>query len=151
MLNLDPIKARLAASGSLRQGYAWTGGTHGIVFARKPGDAATTIARGIEFSGDTALIANAPADLAALVAEVERLRARVAELEADDDSSEALDDAIWEGCFGSVPTSVVDGVMDAIHDYYEGPGRVIIRRDRYDELLRALDAIVSDNEGVPRA
>mgnify|MGYP007089737457 CR=1 FL=1 len=43
---------------------------------------------------------NANPDLAALVAEVERLRAKVVELEARAASAEALDDAIWEGCFG---------------------------------------------------
>lgn len=49
---------------------------------------------------DIELEVYAPADLAALVAEVERLRAVLAELEAEDESSEALDGVIWEGCFG---------------------------------------------------
>jgi hypothetical protein len=84
MLDLEPIKARLAASGSLRQGYAWTGGRHGIVFGRAHEKAAETIARGIEFRGDTDLIAAAPSDLAALVAEVERLRAILDEVRCVD-------------------------------------------------------------------
>ncbi len=83
MLNLAPIKARLAAA--------------------TPGPWSVAEIGGFQTTGlkeDDELIVNAPADLAALVAEVERLRAKVAELEADADSSEALDDAIWEGCFG---------------------------------------------------
>jgi len=73
MLNLEPIKARLAA--------ATPGLSHPFRdWPLKPDDAA--------------LIANAATDLTALVEEVERLRVRLEQLEA----TEALERAIWRKC-----------------------------------------------------
>ena len=73
MLNLEPIKARLAAATP----GIWYFDVHGLPPSERGGVRVLDSWLFWEHEADdsdTQLIANAPADLAALVAEVERLR-----------------------------------------------------------------------------
>jgi len=68
-IDLEPLKSRLAAATP----GPWEADESRTV-VRRPGSSDSSVANVLEAS-DTELIAHAPADIAALIAEVERLRA----------------------------------------------------------------------------
>lgn len=72
MINLNAIKARLAAAtpGPWRRGDNRDGRGSATIYARR-----VVVVRYVDNARDAILIANAPTDIAALIAEVERLRA----------------------------------------------------------------------------
>jgi hypothetical protein len=96
MLDLESIKARLAAA--TPGPWQWFGsqgevGTFGMLSTK--GSAMLQIKQANQFPIDAemCLIEHAPADMTALVAEVERLRAAM-------DEEDDLHDAIKQQCFG---------------------------------------------------
>jgi hypothetical protein len=118
MLNLEPIKARLAAATPGPWEMMPSKNKGGLDrFVGPPGCGFPVCEMFVineKWGADMCLIANAPADLAALVTEVERLRARLEQLEA----MEALERAIWRKCI--LDDEDLEDDLKSLHDRVNG-------------------------------
>jgi hypothetical protein len=107
VLDLDPIKARLAAATPER--WHWNPivtmrtdeGDVYLIVAYAGDQPDPTYIGNVDRPDDAALVANAPADLAALVAEVERLRSAIWRHKekyqmAWDEGYTEVDEELWE-------------------------------------------------------
>lgn len=118
-LDLDGIKARLAAAtpgpwiwhASPWEDHAGLAVLHFPVYNPKPGAANDVAVTVVKSAADASFIAHAPEDIAALVAEVERLRAD-ADRSFPDRIKESLDRAEVESEWPVTPASEIVGTPD---------------------------------------